>query len=79
VAPIAARVGVAAGLAAVAPPLAILPFIDLGGTPDVDCRNVLGAPDNASVPTKEAADSATTVSEDAPASRARTGSARQGS
>jgi hypothetical protein len=55
VAPIAARVGVAAGLAAVSPPLAILPFIDLGGTPDVDCRRVLGAPDNASVPVKEEA------------------------
>jgi hypothetical protein len=55
VAPIAARVGVAAGLAAVSPPLAILPFIDLGGTPDIDCRRVLGAPDNASVPVKEEA------------------------
>jgi uncharacterized protein involved in outer membrane biogenesis len=55
VAPIAARVGVAAGLAAVSPPLAILPFIDLGGTPDIDCRRVLGAPDNASVPLKEEA------------------------
>lgn len=53
VAPIAARVGVAVGLGAVSPPLAILPFIDFGGTPDVDCRRVLGAPDNASVPTKE--------------------------
>jgi len=53
VAPIAARVGVAVGLAAVSPPLAILPFIDLGGTPDIDCRRVLGAPDNASVPVKE--------------------------
>jgi hypothetical protein len=55
VAPIAARVGVAVGLAAVSPPLAILPFIDLGGTPDIDCRRVLGAPDNASVPTKDEA------------------------
>jgi hypothetical protein len=54
-APIAARVGVAAGLAALSPPLAILPFIDLGGTPDVDCRRVLGAPDNASVPVKDEA------------------------
>lgn len=59
VGPIAARVGVAAGLAVVAPPLAILPFIDLGGTPDVDCRNVLGAPDNASIPTKVDAVNAT--------------------
>jgi len=55
VAPIAARVGVAAGLAAISPPLAILPFIDLGGTPDIDCRRVLGAPDNASVPLKDEA------------------------
>ncbi len=53
VAPIATRVGIAAGLAAVSPPLAILPFIDLGGTPDVDCRRVLGASDNASVPVKD--------------------------
>ena len=53
VAPIAARVGVAAGLATISPPLAILPFIDLGNTPDVDCRRVLGAPDNASVPVKD--------------------------
>lgn len=52
VAPIVARVGVAAGLAAVSPPLALLPFIDLGGAPDVDCRGVLGAPDNASAPVK---------------------------
>ncbi|HEY8241822.1 MAG TPA: hypothetical protein VII68_00045, partial [Casimicrobiaceae bacterium] len=37
------------------PPLAILPFIDLGGTPDIDCRHVLGAPDNASVPVKDEA------------------------
>ena len=58
VAPIAARVGVAVGLARVAPPLAILPFIDFGGTPDVDCRRVLGSPDNASVPTKDDASAA---------------------
>jgi uncharacterized protein involved in outer membrane biogenesis len=36
-APIAARVGVAAGLAVIAPPLAILPFIDLGDAKDADC------------------------------------------
>jgi len=41
VGPIAARVGVAAGLAAVAPPLALLPFIDPGGAPDADCRSLL--------------------------------------
>lgn len=52
VAPVAMRVGVAAGLAAIPPLLAILPFIDLGGAEDVDCRRVLGAPDNASVPSK---------------------------
>ena len=49
------RVGVAAGLATLSPPLAILPFIDLGNTPDIDCRRVLGAPDNASVPVKDQA------------------------
>ncbi len=41
VAPIAARVGVAAALATVSPPLAILPFIDFGGAPDADCRGLL--------------------------------------
>ena len=45
----------AAGLAALSPPLAILPFIDVGGTPDIACRRVLDAPDNASVPAKEEA------------------------
>lgn len=58
VAPIAARVGVAVGLAAITPPLAILPFIDWGTTPDVDCRRVLDAADNASVPDKAEADTA---------------------
>jgi hypothetical protein len=46
VAPIAARVGVAAALAAVAPPLAILPFIDFGGAPDADCRGLLSGKDS---------------------------------
>jgi hypothetical protein len=41
VAPVAARIAVAAGLAAVAPPLALLPFIDLGGAEDVNCKTVL--------------------------------------
>jgi uncharacterized protein involved in outer membrane biogenesis len=71
VAPIAARVGVAAGLAAVSPALAILPFIDLGNTPDVDCRRVLGAPDNASVPVKE--ETAANEAVERPAARARGG------
>jgi uncharacterized protein involved in outer membrane biogenesis len=46
VAPIAARVGVAAALAAVAPPLAILPFIDFGGAPDADCKELLSGRDS---------------------------------
>jgi len=33
-----ARVGIAAGLAALAPPLAWLPFLDAGDAEDVDCR-----------------------------------------
>ena len=37
----AARVGVAAGLGAIAPPLALLPLIDFGGAADVDCRSLL--------------------------------------
>jgi uncharacterized protein involved in outer membrane biogenesis len=36
--PIAARVGAAVGLGAVAPPLAILPLVDLGDAADIDCR-----------------------------------------
>ena len=36
--PVAARVGAAVGLGALAPPLAILPLIDLGNAEDVDCR-----------------------------------------
>ena len=67
VAPIAARVGVAAGLAALSPALAILPFIDLGNTPDVDCRRVLGAPDNASVPVKDEAPESTAAARPVPA------------
>ena len=35
--PVAARVGAAAGLAFVTPPLALLPLIDTGGASDVDC------------------------------------------
>jgi len=35
------RVGAAAGLAALAPPLALLPLIDLGGADDVDCRAIM--------------------------------------
>jgi uncharacterized protein involved in outer membrane biogenesis len=38
--PVAARVGAAAGLGALAPPLAILPLVDLGNAEDVDCRAV---------------------------------------
>ena len=36
--PVAARVGAAVGLGALAPPLVILPLIDLGDAPDIDCR-----------------------------------------
>jgi uncharacterized protein involved in outer membrane biogenesis len=41
VGPVAARVGAAIGLGAIAPPLALLPLIDFGGAPDVDCRSLL--------------------------------------
>ena len=37
---VAARVGAAVGLGALAPPLAILPFIDPGDAKDVDCRSL---------------------------------------
>ena len=37
---VAARVGAAVGLGALAPPLAILPFVDLGDAKDVDCRTL---------------------------------------
>lgn len=36
-----ARIGAAAGLASVAPPLALLALIDLGGAPDVDCAALI--------------------------------------
>jgi uncharacterized protein involved in outer membrane biogenesis len=36
--PVAARVGAAVGLGVLAPPLAVLPLIDLGDAQDVDCR-----------------------------------------
>jgi len=39
--PVAARVGAAIGLGAVAPPLALLPLIDFGGAKDVDCRALM--------------------------------------
>jgi uncharacterized protein involved in outer membrane biogenesis len=39
--PVAARVGAAIGLGAVAPPLALLPLIDFGGASDVDCRALM--------------------------------------
>ena len=39
--PVALRVGAAIGLGAIAPPLALLPLIDFGGAPDVDCRNLM--------------------------------------
>ena len=36
--PLAARIGAAVGLGVLAPPLALLPLIDLGDAPDADCR-----------------------------------------
>ena len=39
--PVALRVGAAVALGAVAPPLALLPLIDFGGAPDLDCRNLM--------------------------------------
>jgi uncharacterized protein involved in outer membrane biogenesis len=38
---ITARVGAAAGLASVAPPLALLALVDPGGAPDVDCASLV--------------------------------------
>jgi uncharacterized protein involved in outer membrane biogenesis len=35
---VAARIGAAVGLGILAPPLALLPLIDLGNAPDADCR-----------------------------------------
>jgi uncharacterized protein involved in outer membrane biogenesis len=43
VGPVALRIGAAIGLGAIAPPLALLPLIDFGGAPDVDCRNLMQA------------------------------------
>jgi AsmA family protein len=39
--PVTARLGAAAALAAVTPPLALLALIDFGGAPDVDCRALI--------------------------------------
>ena len=36
-----ARLGVAAGLASITPPLALLALVDFGGAPDVDCRALM--------------------------------------
>ena len=36
--PLVARIGAAVGLGVIAPPLALLPLIDLGDAPDADCR-----------------------------------------
>jgi uncharacterized protein involved in outer membrane biogenesis len=38
-----ARLGAAAGLAAVAPPLALLALVDFGGAPDVDCGALISS------------------------------------
>jgi hypothetical protein len=39
--PVVARIGAAAGLGFLAPPLALLPLIDFGGASDVDCRSLM--------------------------------------
>jgi AsmA family protein len=39
--PVAARLGAAAGLASIMPPLALLALVDFGGAPDVDCRALI--------------------------------------
>lgn len=49
-APVAARVGAAVGLGAIAPPLALLALIDPGNTPDVDCSGLYADARIASVP-----------------------------
>jgi hypothetical protein len=36
--PLVARIGAAVGLGVLAPPLALLPLIDLGDAPDADCH-----------------------------------------
>ena len=36
--PVTVRLGAAAGLASIMPPLALLALVDFGGAPDVDCR-----------------------------------------
>jgi hypothetical protein len=38
--PVVARIGAAVGLGVLAPPLALLPLIDLGDAPDADCRRL---------------------------------------
>jgi hypothetical protein len=38
---VGARIGAAAGLAAITPPLALLALVDFGGAPDVDCRALM--------------------------------------
>jgi uncharacterized protein involved in outer membrane biogenesis len=38
--PVVARIGAAVGLGVLAPPLALLPLIDLGNAPDADCRRL---------------------------------------
>ena len=38
--PVVARIGAAVGLGVLAPPLALLPLIDLGDAPDTDCRRL---------------------------------------
>lgn len=51
-----ARVGAAVGLGLLAPPLALLPLIDVGDAPDADCRALYAEAKIASDPTAGASD-----------------------
>jgi len=51
-----ARVGAAVGLGLLAPPLALLPLIDVGDAPDADCRALYAEAKIASDPTARASD-----------------------
>ena len=53
--PVVARIGAAVGLGVLAPPLALLPLIDLGDAPDADCRRLY---EDARIATETAARSA---------------------
>jgi hypothetical protein len=52
---LAARIGAAIGLGVLAPPLALLPFVDLGLADDVDCQALLAVPHDKALPQKATA------------------------